>query len=103
MYNYIKILIIFLSDFLAKDNYVKLEPNTRINTSSDGKLTISDIVESDESSYRCEADNGVEKSLTAEIRLTVYGKISVWEFVIIKIINTFILIFYKAVYSVDNL
>lgn len=56
-------------------NFVKLEANTRTNISSDGKLIISDITERDEGIYRCEADNDVEESIAAEMRLTVYGKI----------------------------
>lgn len=56
-------------------NFVKLETNTRVNISYDGKLTISDISEKDEGTYRCEANNDVESTITAEMRLTVYGKI----------------------------
>lgn len=37
-------------------------------------MTINDISEKDEGLYRCEANNGVEEAITADTRLTVYGK-----------------------------
>lgn len=51
-----------------------MEANARINISYDGELKIGDINERDKGLYRCEASNDLESTLTAEMRLMVYGK-----------------------------
>ncbi|XP_035232056.1 Down syndrome cell adhesion molecule-like [Stegodyphus dumicola] len=46
--------------------------NQRWNISNDGTLTISNVNEDDEGKYICEASNGVETNLKAEMVLTVF-------------------------------
>ncbi|XP_071041050.1 cell adhesion molecule Dscam2-like [Parasteatoda tepidariorum] len=58
----------------SQGNFVKLQSDIRTSGLEEGHLAISDVRESDEGHYKCEANNGVGDILVAEFHLTVYGK-----------------------------
>ncbi|GIZ00400.1 titin [Caerostris extrusa] len=55
-----------------QQNFKKLNSNNQMNVSNEGFLTIASVSEGDEGLYKCNGDNGVEESLSAEFLLTVY-------------------------------